>query len=126
MTYLFNTMHEKEVKDWYGEIDLEELLQLCYHVTSRADWFVAGMTKASLEYDTQVAIAADRPQDIKLDAFCRVVQRFSEDIRDIKKASTGGTKLNQALSIDPGPSRKIQKISHNNDDQHSTGTTPRD
>ena len=60
-------------------MDSEELLQLCYLVTSRADWFVVGMTKASLEYNTQVAITADCPQDIKLDAFCRVIQRFSED-----------------------------------------------
>ena len=103
---------------------LEEWLQLCYHVTSRADWFVVGMTKASLEYDTQVAITADCPQDIKLDAFCRVIQRFSEDIRDIKKASMGGTKLNPALLIDPGLSRKIQKISHNNDDHHSSEHLP--
>ena len=60
-------------------------MQLCYHVTSRADWVVAGMTKTSLEYDAQVAITADCPQDIKLVSFHRVIQRFSEDIRDIKK-----------------------------------------
>ena len=42
MTYLFNTMHEKEVKDWYAELGLEKWLQLCYHVTSRAHWFVGG------------------------------------------------------------------------------------
>ena len=78
-------MHAKEVKDWYGEMNPEELLQLCYHVTSCADWFVSGMTKASIEYDTQVFIAADRPQDIEVGAFHRVVQRFSEDIEISRK-----------------------------------------
>ena len=46
---------------------------------------VLGMIKASREYDTQVAIAADCPQDIELDAFHRVIKRFSKDIKDTKK-----------------------------------------
>jgi hypothetical protein len=51
MTFLFNTMHKNEVKDWYGDMGPEELLQLCYHVISGLDWFMSGMTKASLGYD---------------------------------------------------------------------------
>jgi hypothetical protein len=75
------------------------------------------MIKASREYDTQVAIAADCPQYIEVSAFCVILPCFSEDIKDTKKAATGGPKLNPDLSIDPGPSRKIQKTSHYNTDQ---------
>ena len=74
-------------------------------------------TEASLEYDTQVAIAAGRPQDIELMAFRRVIQHFSEDIKDIKKAATGGLRLNLMLSIAPAPSFKIQKTRHTYNDQ---------
>jgi hypothetical protein len=88
MTHLFKTIHEKEVKDWYDEMDPKELLQLCYHTTSRLDWFVSDMTNTSLKYDTQVAITADFPQDIDLVAFHRGIQRFS---KDIKKSATGGS-----------------------------------
>ena len=34
MTFLFDALHEKEVKDWYGDMDPSELLELYYHVTS--------------------------------------------------------------------------------------------
>ena len=44
------------------------------------------MKKASLEHDTQVAIAACCPQDFELVAFHRVVQHFSEDTKDTKQA----------------------------------------
>ena len=120
MTYLFNIMHKKEAKDWYDEMDSEELVQLCYHVTSTLDWFVSDVTKACLEYDNQVAITTDLPQDTKLIAFHRVIQRFSKDIKDIKTALTQGAKLNSVLSIDLGPFRKIQKSSHNNSDQQQS------
>ena len=112
MTFLFNTMNKKEVKDWYGNMDPRELLELCYYVTSQLDGFVAGMMTASLEYNTLVAIVEDPPRDIELTAFRRVIQRFSEDIKDIKKWDTGGPRLNPALLFALASSCKIKKTSH--------------
>jgi hypothetical protein len=93
LTFMFNTLHRAEVKEWYAAMPTEELLELSYHLTARADYFISGMTAAGLEYGTQAAICAGKPEDIDLEAYRRVVERFSDDIKEIKKDSTGGPKI---------------------------------
>ena len=51
------------------------------------------MTAAGLEYGTQVAISARKPEDINLEAYCQVVESFSDDIKEIKKSFNWGPKI---------------------------------
>jgi hypothetical protein len=113
ITFMFNILHRADVKEWYEAMPPEEILELSYHLTARVDYFISGMTAAGLEYGTQTAISAGKPEEIDLEAYRRVVERFSDDMKEIKKASTGGPKLNPALSIAPirAPPRKVQKTS---------------
>ena len=78
------------------------------------------MTAAGLEYGTQAAISAGKPEEIDLEAYRRVVERFTDDMKETKKASTGGSKLNQALSITPirAPPCKVQKTSQDGWDRN--------
>ena len=41
------------------------------------------MTAAGLEYGTQAAISAGKPKEIDLEAYRQVVERFSDDIKNI-------------------------------------------
>ena len=68
----------------------EELLELSYHLTARADYFISEMTSAGLEYDTKPVINAGKPEDIDLETYCWVVEGFSDGIKEFKHASTGG------------------------------------
>ena len=69
LIFRFNTLHPAEVNEWYDTLPPEELLELSYYLTARADYFICGMTTAGLEYDTQVAINAGKPKDIDLEAY---------------------------------------------------------
>ena len=64
LTYLFNTLQCAEVKEWYDTMPPEEFLELSYHLTARADYFISGMTAAGLGYGTQAAISAGKPEEI--------------------------------------------------------------
>ena len=90
------------------------------------DYFISGMTAAGLEYGTQAAISARKPTDIDLEADRRVVKCFSDDIKEIKKASTRGPRLNPALSIAPvrAPSHKVQRTSQENGDRNQGRPQP--
>ena len=79
----------------------EEFLELSYPLTAWADYFIPGMTAAGPECGTQAAISTGNPEEIDLETYRWVVERFSDDIKEIKKASTGGPRLNPALSITP-------------------------
>ena len=70
LTFMFNTLHCAKVKEWYAAMPPEELLELSYHLTARADYFISVMIAAGLEYGTQAAISAGHPEDINLEAYC--------------------------------------------------------
>ena len=59
-TFMFNTLHCAEVKEWYDAMPPEEILELSYHLTARVDYFISGMPAAGLEYGTQAAISAGK------------------------------------------------------------------
>ena len=44
-------------------------LELSYHLTARADYFILEMTAVGPEYNTQAAITAVKPGDIDLRTF---------------------------------------------------------
>ena len=43
LTFMFSTLHCAEVKEWYTTMSPEELLELSYHLTAQADYFISGM-----------------------------------------------------------------------------------
>ena len=63
----------------------EEIFELSYHLTARADNFISGMTAAGIEDGTQAVISAGKTKDIDLEAYHRVMERFSDDIKKIKE-----------------------------------------
>ena len=69
LTFMFNTLHRADVKEWYDAMPPEEILELSYHLTARADYFISGMTAAGLKYGTQAAISAGKPEEIDLEAY---------------------------------------------------------
>ena len=66
---MFNTLHCADVKEWYDAMPPEKILELSYHLTSCVDYFISGMTAAGMEYGTQAAISAGKPEDIDLEAY---------------------------------------------------------
>ena len=69
LTFMFNTLHHTEVKEWYTAMPPSELLELSYHLTAQANYFISGMTAAGLEYGTHAAIGAGNPKDIDLEVY---------------------------------------------------------
>ena len=45
-------------------------LELSYHLTARADYFILEMTAVGPEYNTQAAITIGKPEDIHMEAYC--------------------------------------------------------
>jgi hypothetical protein len=66
----------------------------------------------------QTAIPKGKPKNINVGTYQQVVERFSNDVKRIKKASIGGPKLNLALSIAPSKSLlcKVQRTSQDSGD----------
>ena len=65
------------------------------------DYFNSGMTTAELEYNIQAAITAGKTEGLDLVAYFRVIECFSDDVKEIKRASKGGPKLNPVFFIAP-------------------------
>ena len=62
--YIFELLHQKDVKDYIGLMSSEERLDLFYHMAGRLDRFQSSFAKAGDEFNTNAAIAAGKADDI--------------------------------------------------------------
>ena len=97
--FMYKTLKDRDVKNLLQSYDSKEIINFAYHALARLDQFFSKIVKASNNYDTNAALAAGKPQDIKLVAFQKAIAWLLDDCGAIIEASNGGAKINSAISI---------------------------
>ena len=96
---LWDTLYQIEVEEWQTTMLQEEILELSYQPTARAEYCVSSVAVSDLEYSTQAATLWGKPAAIDMETYHQVVEHFNDDAKETKKTSTGESTLNPALYI---------------------------
>ena len=99
--YIFELLHQKDVKDYIGLVSPEEHTDLCYHLAGQLDHFQSSFSKAGEKFNTNIAIAAGKADDIDFTSYQKATITLPGDLACLVKAANGGAKINPSISIHP-------------------------
>jgi len=100
---VFDYLHDPDFVEYYARLSRLDRENFAYHLLSRMDRLVSRTIRASHDFTTHSAIAADLTDDIPLTQYRRAFTAWAEDFADIKRTIDRGIKFETCTALRPAP-----------------------
>lgn len=100
---VFDYLHDPDFIEYYARLTRLDRENFAYHLLSRMDRLASRMVRASQDFTTHSAIAADLTDDIPLTQYRRAFTAWADDFADIKRTIDRGIKLELCTALRPVP-----------------------
>jgi hypothetical protein len=100
---VFDYLHDSDFVEYYARLSRLDRENFAYHLLSRMDRLVARTIRASNDFTTHSAIAANLTDDIPLTQYRRAFTAWAEDFADIKRTIDRGIKFETCTALRPAP-----------------------